>query len=64
MLGIGATIGKIFGSDKALTSIVDNVSKGLDALVYTDEEKAQDAQLPNHADFSILFFGSLYGRYR
>lgn len=43
MLGIGATIGKIFGSDKAITSVIDNVSKGLDALVYTDEEKAGDA---------------------
>jgi len=43
MFGVGATIGKIFGSDKALINIVDNVSKGLDALVYTDEEKAQDA---------------------
>lgn len=40
---IGSAIGKIFGTEKALTSIVDNVSKGLDALVYTDEERAGDA---------------------
>ena len=43
MLSVGATIGKIFGTDKAITSVIDNVSKGLDALVYTDEEKAIDA---------------------
>ena len=43
MFGIGTTIGKIFGSDKAISSVIDNVSKGLDALVYTDEEKAGDA---------------------
>ena len=34
--------GKLFGSDAALKSVVDNVSAGLDALVYTDEEKATD----------------------
>ena len=36
-------LGKMFGSEKALSGIVDGVSKGLDALVYTNEEKAQDA---------------------
>jgi hypothetical protein len=35
--------GKLFGTEKALTSIVDGASSALDALVYTDEEKAQDA---------------------
>lgn len=35
--------GKLFGSDKALEGIVTGVTKGLDALVYTDEEKANDA---------------------
>lgn len=35
--------GKIFGSEKALTGIVDGVTNGIDALVYTDEEKAGDA---------------------
>jgi hypothetical protein len=36
-------LGKIFGTDKALSGIVDGVSNGLDKLVYTDEEKAGDA---------------------
>lgn len=35
--------GKLFGTEKALGAIVDGVSNGLDALVYTDEEKAADA---------------------
>jgi len=35
--------GKIFGTEKALSGIVDGVTRGLDALVYTDEEKAGDA---------------------
>lgn len=43
MFSIGATIGKIFGTEKAITAVIDNVSKGLDALIYTDEEKAGDA---------------------
>lgn len=36
-------IGKMFGTEKALGAVVDSVSRGLDALVYTDEEKAGDA---------------------
>lgn len=36
-------MGKIFGSEKALESAVSGINRGLDALVYTDEEKAQDA---------------------
>lgn len=44
MLGvISETIGKIFGTDKAAAAMIDNVSMGLDKLVYTSEEKA-DAQ--------------------
>jgi hypothetical protein len=35
--------GRIFGTDKALQSVVNSVSNGIDALVYTDEEKANDA---------------------
>jgi len=35
--------GKLFGTEKALNGIVDGVTNGLDALVYTDEEKAADA---------------------
>jgi hypothetical protein len=36
-------IGRLLGSDKALEATVDSVSKGLDALVYTDEERAAEA---------------------
>jgi len=35
--------GKLFGTEKALSGIVDGVTNGLDSLVYTDEEKAGDA---------------------
>lgn len=35
--------GKLFGTDKALTAVIDGVSSGLDKLVYTDEEKADAA---------------------
>lgn len=35
-------IGKLLGSDKAATALVDNVSSGLDKMFYTDEEKATD----------------------
>ena len=44
MLGIGTLLGKVFGSDKAVSSMISNVSNGIDALVYTDEEKASDAK--------------------
>lgn len=37
-------LGRLFGTDKALEGVVDGVSKGLDALVYTSEEKAADAR--------------------
>ena len=36
-------IGKLFGSDKAAASLIDNISCGLDKLVYTDEEKSEDS---------------------
>ena len=36
-------LGKLFGTDKALESVVNGVKNGLDQLVYTDEEKANDA---------------------
>lgn len=39
---IGELFGKMFGTDKALTAMVDNVSAGIDKLFYTDEEKAED----------------------
>lgn len=35
-------IGKMFGSDKAAESLIDNASNALDKLWYTDEEKAED----------------------
>lgn len=35
--------GKIFGTDEAIKGAVGAVKDGLDALVYTDEEKASDA---------------------
>ena len=45
MLGfgaIGATLGKMFGTDKAVSALISNVSSGVDKLIYTDEEKAED----------------------
>lgn len=36
-------LGKLFGTDKGIDSVVNGVTRGLDALVYTDEEKANDA---------------------
>lgn len=42
-MSIGSFFGKLFGTEKALGGIVDGVTNGLDALVYTDEEKAGDA---------------------
>lgn len=37
---IAGTIGRIFGTDKAAESLVNNMSQGFDKLVYTSEEKA------------------------
>ena len=39
---ITSTMGKLFGTDAAAKSLVDNVSSGLDKLVYTNQEKADD----------------------
>jgi len=39
---IGETIGKMFGTDKAVKSVVDHTAGALDKLIYTDEEKAED----------------------
>lgn len=39
---IGEIVGKVFGTDKAVASVVDNVAAGLDKLVYTKEEEAED----------------------
>ena len=35
--------GKLFGTDEAIKSTIGAVKDGIDALVYTDEEKAVDA---------------------
>ena len=40
MMGL---FGKLFGSDKALDSMVKGAVSGIDALIYTDEEKANAA---------------------
>lgn len=44
-MALGSLIGKIFGSEKAIEGAVKGISNSLDALVYTDEEKANDAAL-------------------
>ena len=35
-------LGRIFGAPEAIQKTVDSVSRGIDALVYTDQEKAAD----------------------
>lgn len=44
-MALGSLIGKIFGSEKAIEGAVKGISNSLDVLVYTDEEKANDAAL-------------------
>jgi len=39
---IATTVGKLFGTDKAISNVVDHASNALDKLVYTNEEKAED----------------------
>jgi len=51
---LGSTLGKIFGTDKAITAVIDNVSKGIDALIYTDEEKAGAAAKDRAAARSMI----------
>jgi len=36
-------LGRLFGTEKAMTTAVESVRDGLDALIYTDEERAQAA---------------------
>lgn len=38
----GGFLGKLFGTDKAAESLIDNASSALDKLWYTEEEKAED----------------------
>lgn len=40
-----AIFGKIFGSEKSLDTIVNGVSRGLDNLSYTEQEKSVDAAI-------------------
>lgn len=40
---MGGVIGRLLGSGKALEGVVDAATKGLDALVHTDEEQATEA---------------------
>jgi hypothetical protein len=36
-------LGQLFGSEKVMDAAIGGITKGFDALVYTDEEKAGDA---------------------
>ena len=40
---VGSFFGRMFGTEKALNTVVSSVSSGLDKLYYSDEEKADDA---------------------
>ncbi len=44
-MAVGTLLGRIFGSEKAIGAAVEGISNSLDALVYTDEEKAGDAAI-------------------
>jgi hypothetical protein len=37
-----STLGKLFGTDKAVTAVINNASNAIGKLVYTSEEKAED----------------------
>lgn len=53
MAGIGAFFGKMFGTEKAVDTMITQVSKAADALVYTKEEKAQ-AEAAGISEFRIM----------
>lgn len=36
-------LGRLFGTEKAVNSVVESVRQGIDAVFYTDQEKAEDA---------------------
>lgn len=43
MIGaIGSFFGRLFGSDKAVDSLIDHTANALDKVIYTSEEKADD----------------------
>ena len=46
--------GKLFGTDEAIRGTIDAVKDGIDALVYTDEEKAVDASKERSEARSML----------
>jgi len=56
--------GKLFGSDKALSGVVDGVTNGIDKLWYTDEEKSEDAAKAKRdaANFLINWMESTKGQ--
>lgn len=39
---IGQTLGKMFGTDKAVSGIINHTANAVDKIWYTDEEKAAD----------------------
>jgi hypothetical protein len=41
-IGIASFFGKMFGTEKAVNTMIEQVGKAADALYYTKEEKAQD----------------------
>jgi len=42
-MGVGRLLGRVFGTEQAMQDAVQGVTKGIDALVYTEEERAVDA---------------------
>ena len=61
MLGI---LGRVFGGAKATTALISGVTKGLDALKYTAEEKAGDEAKERQAarEFLIQFMKATTGQ--
>ena len=42
MFALGQVVGKIFGTEKAVETVINQASSAIDKLVYTGEEKAED----------------------
>jgi len=38
---LSSTLGRVFGTDKAVSRVVDHTANALDKLIYTDEEEAE-----------------------
>lgn len=47
-------LGRLFGTEKATTELVRSAKDGIDALFYTDEEKAADAREETKAAYGVL----------